>query len=30
MSWSLRFTAHWLTFGLAIGLAVVIVLEVMG
>ena len=30
MSWSLRFTAHWLTLGLAVTLGTLIFVEVMG
>jgi hypothetical protein len=30
MSWSLRFTAHWVTVGLAVTLGAFILIEVMG
>ena len=30
MSWSLRFTAHWLTVGLAVTLGALIFIEVLG
>ena len=30
MSWPLRFTAHWLTVGLAVTLGALILVEVMG